>query len=146
MLADFPRLADRLAASDGVAQARLALHSTGGVPTGELKVRTELWLTCQRCLRPMSQALESTSQFAFVEREDAAAPAGHEAIPGDPRRVDLAALVEDELLLSLPLIPRHGDESQCAAELPRPTGDADMGPPQQEMRRPFAGLKELLKH
>ncbi len=145
-LADLPRLLDRLAAPDGTAQARLALHSAGGVPTGELAVRAEALLTCQRCLRPMRQALESKSQLAFVEREDSPVPADHEVITGDPRRVDLALLVEDELLLSLPLIPKHDDGDECAAREPPPTGDAGAGPPGQEMRRPFAGLKELLKH
>jgi uncharacterized protein len=145
-LAEFPRLLDRLATPDGVALARLTLHCAGGVPTGELAVRAVARLTCQRCLRPMRQVLESNSQLAFVEREDGAVPAGHEAISGDPRRVDLAALVEDELLLSLPLIPRHGDGEECAAQEPQLTGDVVAGPPEQEIRRPFAGLKDLLKH
>ena len=145
-LADFSRLLDRLEAPDGVAQARLALQSAGGVATGVLVVRAETRLTCQRCLRPMRQVLESNSRLAFVEREADAVPADHEAITGDPRQVDLAELVEDELLLSLPLMPRHGDGEGCAADKRQPTGDAGAGPPQQEMRRPFAGLKELLKH
>lgn len=145
-LAEFPRLLDRLAAPDGMALARLALHSAGGVPAGELAVRAVARLTCQRCLGPMRQVLESNSLLAFVEREDGAVPAGHEAITGDPRRVDLAALVEDELLLSLPLIPKHGEGEECAAREPRVSGDVVAAPPQQEMRRPFAGLKDLLKH
>jgi uncharacterized protein len=145
-LAGFPRLLDRLATPDGVALVRLSLHSAGGVPTGDLAVRAEARLTCQRCLRPMRQALESNSQLAFVEREDVAVPAGHEAIAGDPRRVDLTALVEDELLLSLPLIPKHGDGEECAAREPQLTSEKIAAPPELEMRRPFAGLKDLLKH
>ena len=142
-LADFTRLVDRLAAPEGVARARIVWRSIGGVPTGQLEVRAEALLTCQRCLGPMRRVLESASQLAFIEHEDAPVPAEHEAIPGDPHEVDLAGLVEDELLLSLPLIAIHDAGEECASQV---ASDADAGPPAQEMRRPFAGLKELLKH
>jgi len=145
-LADFARLVDRLAAPEGAAEARVAFRSAAGVPIGELQVRAQAMLTCQRCLGPMRRTLESTAQLAFVAREDAPVPADHEAIPGDPRRVDLAALVEDELLLALPLIAVHGADEECMAPGLQATRDASTGPPAKEMRRPFAGLKELLKH
>lgn len=145
-LADFTRLVDRLATADGVAVARMALCTAGGVPTGELQVRAEALLTCERCLRPMRRKLRSTSQLAFVESEDTPAPADHEAIPGDPRRVDLAGLVEDELLLSLPLIAIHGKGEECTPLASLVSGGAGEGSSSQETRRPFAGLKELLKH
>jgi len=144
-LADFTRLAGRLAAPDGVARARMAFRTEGEVPTGELEVSADALLTCQRCLGPMRRRLESRSQLAFVAREDAPVPAEFEVIPGDARRVDLAGLVEDELLLCLPLIPRHGAGEQCAARQRQPTRETGAGPPAPEMRRPFAGLKDLLK-
>ena len=145
-LADFTRLTDRLATSDGVARARMAWRSIGGVPTGELEVYADALLTCQRCLGPMRRDLQSASQLAFVEREDAPVPADHEAIAGDPHEIDLAGLVEDELLLSLPLIAIHGAGEECRAQASQVASDRDAGPPAQEMRRPFAGLKDLLKH
>jgi uncharacterized protein len=61
----------------------------------------------------------------------------------DPRAVDLHALVEDELLLSLPLVPRHEAEDcgpRALAAGPDEEDDA------RETTRPFAGLRELLKH
>ena len=145
-LADFKRLADRLMAPEGVARARIAMSSAGGVPTGELEVRAEALLTCQRCLGPLRRTLESASQLAFVECEDAPVPADYEVIPGDPRMVDLAELVEDELLLSLPLIPIHGTGEKCTGQESQVTHETGAGPIAQEMRRPFAGLKDLLKH
>ncbi len=65
---------------------------------------------------------------------------------GDPRRVDLAGLVEDELLLSLPLIAVHVGGESCLPQAPQALGAEDEAPAPQEMRRPFAGLKDLLKH
>ena len=79
----------------------------------------------------------------FAEQDAPELPEGYEAVGGDPRKLDLAALVEDELLLGLPIIPQH--EAGEACELPAAVAAApEAGAP--EMRRPFAGLKDLLKH
>lgn len=141
-VASFARLADRLADPSGTAQLRLRLAQVDGVPVGELELRASVGLICQRCLAPVRCELRSQSRIAFVARDDAEVPGDYEAIAGDPRRVDLAALAEDELLLSLPLIPQHAPGDACRFQ-------AEAAPPQPEkpdMRRPFAGLKDLLKH
>lgn len=142
-LAGFARLRDRLAGPDGRARARLAFGPADSVPAGELAVTADVSLVCQRCLQAMPYRLHSDSRLAFVMAESDRVPAGHDAIPGDPKRVDLETLVEDELLLALPAIARHPAGAEC-----RLPGDA--APVQQaaapELRRPFAGLKDLLKH
>ena len=143
-LAGFERLVDRLAATEGEARARLSLRNTAGVPTGKLELQADVVLRCQRCLGPLRRTLESVSLLAFVSSEDALVPEEHEAIAGDPERVDLATLSEDELLLSLPLVPMHGTGDECAATVPGEEGEA-REPPAPGMRRPFAGLKDLLK-
>lgn len=145
-IAGFTRLADRVASADGEAEARLEFDGGSGVPTARLRVRAQLVLICQRCLRPLRQTVESTSQLAFVEQDAVAVPAGHEAVSGDARRIDLASLVEDELLLALPLVAIHGRDEDCAA--PKLPADArhETPPPSPASRRPFAGLKDLLKH
>lgn len=135
-LSEFPRLADRLTAQDGRVAARLELETVEGTPVGELVVRAQLPLCCQRCLRPMVQALESSSRVAFVADADARTPVGTEAFVTDPQQVDLRALVEDELLLGLPVAPRHGPDEDCAL------GTAAT----PKLGRPLAGLQELLKN
>ena len=69
---------------------------------------------------------------------------GYEPVEGDPRRLELATLVEDELLLSLPIIPQHGEGERC--ELPKDGGAAPGEGADTGLRRPFAGLKDLLEH
>ncbi len=64
-------------------------------------------LTCQRCLGPVPPKLKSVAHLVFAPEETPELPPDHEAIGGDPQKLDLAALVEDELLLSLPLIAQH---------------------------------------
>lgn len=142
-IADFARLRDRLAGPEGVARARLALDLVDQVPAGVLDVKAGVALICQRCLQPMPYELHSDSRLAFVIQESDRVPAGHEAITGDPKRIDLAGLVEDELLLALPAIARHAPSETC-----RLPGDAEPAalPAAPAMRRPFAGLRDLLKH
>ena len=144
-LAGFTRLADRLAAAAGEARVSLAFRNAGGVPTGELRLRADVVLNCRRCLGPLRRILESSSLLAFVASEEAPVPEDHEVIAGDPERVDLAALVEDELLLALPIFTAHRADEECVAAAKGAAGGGSE-PRVPERRRPFAGLKDLLKN
>lgn len=145
-VAAFERLGDRLAEPGGSAQVRLVLGMNDGTPTGVLRLQAGVILECQRCLRPVRRTVESESQLAFVAQEDALLPADHEPVVGDPRRVDLAALVEEELLLAVPLIARHAPGEECGLPAQAGSRESEPAPAAQEMRRPFAGLKDLMKH
>jgi uncharacterized protein len=139
-LAGFARLRDRLAEPTGSASVRAEFSEARGLPLAALRVDAEVVLSCQRCLGRLRRRLESESRLAFAPEETPDLPEDHEPVGGDPHRVDLAALVEDELLLSLPVIALHEPGETCAV----PAGAADAAPA-NEMRRPFAGLKDLLK-
>lgn len=166
-LADFARLGDSLAKRDGRAEVEFrfhaAVHSTPEIlPDGRLEgasagttlpalegtVRARPWLVCQRCLNAYEHPLESSFQVAFVASEDDTAnvPEGYEGVAAPNGRIALAALVEDELLLALPLVPLHAEPEQCAAQ-PEP-GVPEAAPeemaPQQPTQRPFADLRMLL--
>lgn len=144
-LAGFPRLADSLVASRGDATVRLSfLQLAEGIAGCDFVVEATLPLRCQRCLQAVELPVRSEGRLAFVASDADAArvPEDAEPVTADPRAVDLHALVEDEMLLSVPLVPRHEDET-CGA--PAKAGEA----PEDESRattRPFAGLKDLLKH
>jgi uncharacterized protein len=145
-LAGFPRLADSLVTSEGDATARLSFHEVAqGVAGCELEVQATVSLRCKRCLEPVAVPLHSVARLAFVAGEAGAAalPEGVEAVTADPHAVDLNAAVEDELLLSLPLVPRHEDEL-CGPRADARAAAEDEEPP--AATRPFAGLRDLLKH
>jgi len=141
-IARFARLSDRLSEPTGSATARIDFHLLDGWPAAELHVEASVVLICQRCLGPVCRKLESATSLVFAAEDTVDLPADHEAIGGDARKLDLASLVEDELLLSLPLIAQHGPAEECKP----PGGAAKANPETPEMRRPFAGLKDLLKH
>lgn len=147
-LAGFARLADLLASGSGEATARFAFSRlTEGLAGCELEVSAVARLKCQRCLEAFEQPLHSSTRLAFVASEDDAGnvPEGYEAIPADEGRVDLGDLVEDELLLSLPVVALHGEGTQCAGTA-RQAGQNDRVEPPSETHRPFAQLQDLLKH
>jgi uncharacterized protein len=140
----FTRLLDRLAEPAGRVNALASFRQAGRWPAARLRVTAEVVLTCQRCLGPVRRALASEVEVVFAEEGTQGLPEGSEAIGGDPQRVDFVSLVEDELLLALPIIPQHDAGEACA--LPAGEGDETDASDTAEMRRPFAGLKDLLKH
>ena len=76
----------------------------------QLHVTTRLALECQRCLKPVTVPIEVDRSFLFVAGEDAAAQLDAESdddVLALSRAYDLRDLIEDEVLLALPLVPRH---------------------------------------
>lgn len=105
-----------------------------------LQAQTTVWLTCQRCLQPMREPLAVDCRIRFV-RGEAAAEALDAELEDDVlalvRSLDVAELIEDELLLALPIVPRHGE---CPEPLPLP---ADEAPEPAPADSPFAVLQGL---
>ena len=104
-----------------------------------LTAATRLPLECQRCLQPLDTPLAIDRSFLFVHGEDAAAQLdadGEDDVLALTRSLDLRELVEDELLLALPLVPRH---DVCPEPLHAPAA----GEPLDEKPNPFAALAAL---
>ncbi|MGN6669430.1 MAG: DUF177 domain-containing protein [Trinickia sp.] len=133
---------------------RLALHGMA-------------WLECQRCLTPYEEAFDVETTFRLVATEEEA-----EAFPLDEdeldvivgsRQFDLVDLIEEELLLSLPLVPKHdvcplvheslvsGAAGEHASELSDDESESDdrasgsLDERDADKPNPFAAL-EALKH
>jgi uncharacterized protein len=104
-----------------------------------LGAQATVWMTCQRCLQPVDVSLDVRRAIRFVRGEQEAARLDAETeddVLELERSVDLTALVEDELLLALPLVPRH---EQCPVPLPEPAPEEVPGP----VPNPFAALQAL---
>jgi uncharacterized protein len=115
-LADLPRLSDLLVSDQGVVRYRVRGGSEASRPVLKLDVDTTALLICQRCLTPYRQELcvarvfpiaRDEAQLEFWERDDPLL----DALIADPE-LDVLTLVEDEILLSLPVAPRHA-EGEC---------------------------------
>jgi uncharacterized protein len=107
-----------------------------------LSAQVPVWLTCQRCLRPFEVPIEVDRSLRFV-RGEAEAEALDAELDEDvlalPRSLDLRELVEDELLLALPLVPRH-DACPAPLHFSAEPGEEEQAP---ERDNPFAVLQTL---
>jgi len=118
-------------------------QSVEAQPWLHVRARTRLTLVCQRCLGPLDTTLEVDRWMRFVHGEEAAAALDAE-IEDDvlalERMLDLHELVEDELILAMPLVPRH--EGRCPVPLPLPSQEEE-AVPEPTRRSPFAVLEAL---
>jgi len=79
-------------------------------PRLQLSAQATVWLECQRCLQPMASPLDVNGRFLFVDGEAEAARLDEESeedVLALPRALDLFELLEDELILALPIVPCH---------------------------------------
>lgn len=97
---------------DDVGEIRIDLQfgrdEGGGVLELYGSIGAKLHVACQRCLEPMDLTLKTDTRLLLLragERVDALAPEAEALTVDGP--VSLHALVEDELLLVMPMIPMH---------------------------------------
>ena len=134
-VSQFSRLHDVIASNEGALTWRLFGNVEDGKPRLHLKVHGELVLMCQRCLGPMRYEVDIDTLYYLVTDESAIPPEeedldDREYLVAEPQ-MQVAGLIEDEVLLSLPLAPKHA-ECKPSVEV------ADEGKP-----NPFAVLQAL---
>ncbi|MFO1326891.1 MAG: DUF177 domain-containing protein [Rubrivivax sp.] len=150
-LSSFERLGDQLAAVpvDALVGWKVegqAQDLRGGASQTWLHIEAEatLPLSCQRCLEPVAQPVRVDRRYLFVRDEAEAARLDgeiEEDVLVATRELDLHELLEDELLLDLPLVPRHA-HCKGPQALPAPGDDSAAGEPPERLR-PFQALGAL---
>jgi uncharacterized protein len=121
-------------------------HDAQGNVIVELWVEAELPLVCQRSLQPYLEPVKRHSLLAVVERieEQDLLPEHYEPVLVEQGRMALLEVVEDELLLAVPQVPRD----PAVGEVDLSTDGAPAAPVDSKTeptRRPFEGLAGLLK-
>ncbi|HDZ57585.1 MAG TPA: metal-binding protein [Pseudomonas xinjiangensis] len=105
-----PRLSALLDAPAGDVQVELSFaRDEQGVNAMHGHYQVDVALICQRCLEQVVVPLDSECDVGFVESDEAAKnlPRNYEPVILDDEKLDLHALIEDELLLALPAVPMH---------------------------------------
>lgn len=136
-----PRLQDQLAGNSGEVEYSIL----GGIdalsrPQLKLEITGTLQLACAVCVKPLDYALALRSRVLMaqpgavpLDDEDPETPEWIEAGP----ELNLQELVEDEILLGLPLSVRHA-QGQCSSGTQEPFGA-------KKADSPFARLATLLE-
>ena len=145
MVASMPRLASALVSSRG--EANVTLHvarDLSGRTVTSGHIEAEIEMTCQRCLNGVRIAVRAEPRLAWVksDSEAEALPPEYEPLVSTDGHIAIVDLVADELLLALPLVPKHGDGTACEMKM---VASALEAPSTVEERRknPFAELAKL---
>ena len=112
-------------------------------PAIHLRVHAELPLTCQRCMEAVVTPIEVDRHFVFVPDEDTAAALDDESeddVLEMTADFNLLGLVEDEVLMAMPLVPSH---DSCPTGLAQSVQTADFDDAAEEKPHPFAVLAAL---
>jgi uncharacterized protein len=110
-----------------------------------LSAQTSLALVCQRCMGPVDVPVEFDRSFRFVPTEELAAIEDEESdedVLVLSKTFDLLELIEDELLMSQPLVPKH---ETCPVAVQFEVADADFVDEAPTKPNPFAVLQSLKK-
>lgn len=142
-LADMPRLRGVLSETEGVARYRIEFgRDTLDVPFAALSIEAGLPLQCQRSLTTFVQpvVIEQTLGLISDEEQEAALPPGYEPLllPADARIVP-AELVEDELILAVPVVPLSPGSDAMERDWPATADEVAAS-------NPFAALATLKKN
>ena len=141
---ELPRVRPQLRRGEGCVTGEVRFGREQGRAIAEVEIAARAVLTCQRCLAPLEWPIASRGRVALVA--DAAeadrVPAELETAHAADRRVSVRDLVEEELLLALPIAPLH-EEGGCGAAWK--AQGADRSTAGEKRHRPFERLDELLK-
>jgi len=129
---------------DATGELRTALGGISQVWL-HLKVQASFPMECQRCLTPVDVPLGVDRSFRFVADEATAEALDDESdedLLAMSREFDLRELIEDELLMALPVVPKH---DECPTAVPLASSDDDFEEASAEKPNPFAALAGLRK-
>jgi uncharacterized protein len=143
-LSDLKRLGELIPLEDVGAQERYIdvsfefLRHELDVPMVAGRLKTSLELLCQRCLKPLEYSMVVDFRLMIDASDEMVEHSSDDTLYSDGGYIDISEVVEDELILALPLVAMHDDiaciENWLVAELLAET-------PIRE--NPFAVLQQL---
>lgn len=141
-------LAKRVAESVVSVDSDIECEMSFGIDNQRLAVingdaQVTVTLACQRCGQPFSHQVHTTYCFSPVKNDDQAEalPEAYEPIEvNEFGEIDLLAMVEDEIIISLPVVPVHDSEHCEVSEADMVFGEL---PDEAQKPNPFAVLASL---
>lgn len=112
-IAELPHVAESTLNGDGWVTFSLTFDlDHEGRMTVQGTLDATLPVECQRCCQPMELVLGASPRLVVVSEEEAEHLDGeNEPLVLSSEPLQLGQLIEEEILLQIPLIPRHADEA-----------------------------------
>jgi uncharacterized protein len=144
-LDQLPRVAVAGALEGTQVGAELRFATFEGRTTVDVQVEGVVVLVCQRCLKPCETELVDAEPVIVVPTDAEEVPEGYEPFVGDAESLSLTALIEEQVLLGLPLVPLHADPAQCHKSVRgRIVAKVEAEAQPEDTQTPFANLRDLL--
>lgn len=147
-LSSMHRLTSSLADAEGTVDVELAfglgaLPPARQVPLVKGRIQTRLNLVCQRCLQVMQQEVDLRVTLGVIKSMEEAnyLPPDCEPLLMEEEHIFPAVVVEDELILALPVVPMH--KSDLCHPKQDKTAQTDIAT--EVKKNPFAVLATLKK-
>ncbi|HEX7081934.1 MAG TPA: YceD family protein [Gammaproteobacteria bacterium] len=126
----FNRLTELLQSDKGTVKATLRFRQDpGGWLIIDVEYETTVQLLCQRCLEPLEYPLRDRVEMVLLESAslEKHVPDRYEPLVLDDERLMPAILIEDELIISLPIVPRHERPEDCGGAGAGPIAADELG-------------------
>jgi len=154
-LDQLPNLADKVMQIDALQYRIDGQKDLGGKAQLALQVTGKVQVQCERCLEAMPFELNCHSTLRLLTPVAAASSGEHEltddcdvVVVETDDKVDAFDLLQDEILLALPLISVHSDVADCSTEVQQVLASSNQEPvdadEEEASHKPFAGLADLL--
>ncbi|MDD9893190.1 MAG: YceD family protein [Gammaproteobacteria bacterium] len=128
-----------------------------GNPSLAIQLKGQLTVTCERCLEGMPIPLECNSTLQLKTQVQAATRSGEHELTDDcdvliverDDKLDALDLLQDEILLALPLVPAHATIEECGEKVAsllstQQTSNSGTNDEDKPSNKPFADLASLL--
>ena len=143
-VAKLARLSEHLVDTAGNVTAKLEFGNSFGFDCLKGSVSVKVLVECQRCLQPLETELSGQFKFALIHSEDDVEllPEEFEPYLLEGEEQSIIDLIEDELLLCLPMVTVH--KKACSEYLDKRNKLVKQAIKEdKEAAHPFAALKTL---
>jgi uncharacterized protein len=142
---DMPRLLSSLASQDGevVVDANFGIDKQG-IKFIKGSVKALVYVLCARCLEVFVQEIISDFSYGVVDTDAKAKklPAHYEPVLMTTENLNVLEMVEDELIINLPIVPKH-DPKFCKIQMPVVVLEDPKAAQETKKTNPFSVIESL---
>jgi uncharacterized protein len=142
---DMPRIIELAPNSDGEFYVTMTFSmSSLQFPMVKGTIEGKIVQSCQRCMGNTAVPISSQFQLLLITPDSLALASeeGHEIFEYTGQVITTANLIEDEIILAMPIVAKHTDIEMCDSSVKKWMHEFDEVPT-DEKDNPFAKLKDL---